>query len=116
RLQPTLPGVEETATPSAGIVEPGMPSAGIGEPGTPAGSGELGTPAGAAVTSTTPVGGGGRTTPSAPGASPTARSATGPIARSEQRDAPYCYQCGNAMQRSGSCYVCASCGSTSGCS
>ena len=40
----------------------------------------------------------------------------GPIARAEQRDAPYCYQCGNAMQRAGSCYVCASCGTTSGCS
>jgi ribonucleoside-diphosphate reductase alpha chain len=34
----------------------------------------------------------------------------------EARDAPYCYQCGNAMQRSGSCFVCPSCGTTSGCS
>jgi len=39
-----------------------------------------------------------------------------PLGRAEQRDAPYCYQCGNAMQRAGSCYVCASCGTTSGCS
>jgi ribonucleoside-diphosphate reductase alpha chain len=39
-----------------------------------------------------------------------------PLARSEPRDAPYCYQCGNAMQRAGSCYVCGSCGTTSGCS
>jgi len=31
-------------------------------------------------------------------------------------DAPYCYQCGNVMQRAGSCYVCGSCGTTSGCS
>ncbi len=31
-------------------------------------------------------------------------------------DAPLCYQCGSKMQPSGSCYVCASCGSTSGCS
>ena len=38
------------------------------------------------------------------------------LARAEQREAPYCYQCGNAMQRAGSCYVCASCGTTSGCS
>ena len=38
------------------------------------------------------------------------------LARAEPRDAPYCYQCGNAMQRAGSCYVCASCGTTSGCS
>jgi len=31
-------------------------------------------------------------------------------------DAPYCYSCGNVMQRSGSCYVCPACGTTSGCS
>ena len=34
----------------------------------------------------------------------------------ENRDAPYCFQCGNAMQRAGSCYVCSDCGTTSGCS
>ena len=38
------------------------------------------------------------------------------LSRAEQRDAPMCYQCGNAMQRAGSCYVCSSCGATSGCS
>lgn len=31
-------------------------------------------------------------------------------------DAPLCYNCGNQTQRAGSCYVCASCGSTTGCS
>lgn len=31
-------------------------------------------------------------------------------------DAPMCYSCGNQTQRSGSCYVCTSCGSTTGCS
>jgi ribonucleoside-diphosphate reductase alpha chain len=31
-------------------------------------------------------------------------------------DAPLCYQCGSKMQPAGSCYVCSSCGSTSGCS
>ncbi len=30
--------------------------------------------------------------------------------------APLCYNCGNVTQRSGSCYVCTSCGSTTGCS
>ncbi|HZT65286.1 MAG TPA: LAGLIDADG family homing endonuclease [Acidimicrobiales bacterium] len=69
RIQPTLPGVEEVATPSHGVVDV------IDE-------------------STVPV----------------------PLARSEARDAPYCYQCGNVMQRAGSCYVCGSCGTTSGCS
>lgn len=29
---------------------------------------------------------------------------------------PLCYNCGNQTQRSGSCYVCTSCGSTTGCS
>ncbi len=31
-------------------------------------------------------------------------------------NAPLCYSCGNRTQRSGSCYVCQVCGSTSGCS
>ena len=31
-------------------------------------------------------------------------------------DAPLCYQCGSKMQPAGSCYLCPSCGSTSGCS
>ncbi len=30
--------------------------------------------------------------------------------------APLCYNCGNQTQRAGSCYVCNSCGSTTGCS
>jgi len=34
----------------------------------------------------------------------------------ESHDAPMCYQCGDQMQRAGSCHVCASCGATSGCS
>jgi len=34
--------------------------------------------------------------------------------RDQQRDAPMCYQCGDSMQRAGSCYVCSSCGATSG--
>lgn len=33
-----------------------------------------------------------------------------------QDTAPLCYNCGNQTQRSGSCYVCTSCGSTTGCS
>ena len=43
-------------------------------------------------------------------------SAPSTLARPEQRDAPYCYSCGDIMQRAGSCYVCSSCGTTSGCS
>lgn len=31
-------------------------------------------------------------------------------------NAPLCFNCGNQTQRAGSCYVCSSCGSTSGCS
>lgn len=32
------------------------------------------------------------------------------------QSAPLCYNCGNQTQRAGSCYVCTSCGSTTGCS
>ena len=31
-------------------------------------------------------------------------------------DSPMCMQCGVSMMRAGSCHVCPSCGSTSGCS
>ena len=33
-----------------------------------------------------------------------------------QSDAPPCHECGSIMIRSGSCYKCLDCGSTSGCS
>jgi ribonucleoside-diphosphate reductase alpha chain len=33
-----------------------------------------------------------------------------------QADAPPCHECGSIMIRSGSCYKCLQCGSTSGCS
>ncbi|MHB8246361.1 MAG: vitamin B12-dependent ribonucleotide reductase [Acidimicrobiales bacterium] len=39
-----------------------------------------------------------------------------PEPRAANRDAPFCYACGNIMQRAGSCYACPSCGATSGCS
>jgi ribonucleoside-diphosphate reductase alpha chain len=88
RTQPTLPGVEEMATPSVGLVGNGL-DAGASDPQSPA-------------------------DPPLAGAMPAA--APPPLARAEQRDAPFCYNCGNTMQRAGSCYVCASCGTTSGCS
>ncbi len=84
RMQPTLPGVEEMATPSATMVE---------DYAAPPPHPEFVSAA-----------------PEAPTAG------LHPLARAEQRDAPYCYSCGNAMQRAGSCYVCGSCGTTSGCS
>ena len=93
-MQPTLPGVEETATPSSGIVE--------AESENP--------------TITMVVDAGAPRAPAAPAAKAAPGPTGAPLARAEQRDAPYCYQCGNAMQRAGSCYVCSSCGTTSGCS
>ena len=41
---------------------------------------------------------------------------TAPVAQPTVSDAPYCYQCGMVMQRAGACFVCSSCGTTSGCS
>jgi hypothetical protein len=79
RTQPTLPGVEEGATPSATGTEV-VPDPAV------APSPVVAAPAPAAVVQ--------------PAAS----------------DAPYCYQCGMVMQRAGACFVCSSCGTTSGCS
>ena len=50
------------------------------------------------------------------GIEPPGATVAATTARAEPRDAPYCYSCGNVMRRAGSCYVCSSCGSTSGCS
>jgi len=44
------------------------------------------------------------------------KSATTTKESSSSEHAPMCYNCGNQTQRSGSCYVCTSCGSTTGCS
>jgi ribonucleoside-diphosphate reductase alpha chain len=92
RMQPTLPGVEEQATPSVGLIEDGL-------------SGLAGAPGAGAASEPQEL------------AAPSANiGGFQPLARAEQRDAPYCYSCGDAMQRAGSCYVCGSCGTTSGCS
>ncbi len=49
---------------------------------------------------------------------PKAAAASASDAKATKQDdtAPMCYNCGNQTQRSGSCYVCTSCGSTTGCS
>jgi ribonucleoside-diphosphate reductase alpha chain len=95
RMQPTLPGVEEMATPSVSLVEDGL--------------GEGAAPAGPTAASPYEL-------PASASVAHGSGAQVYPVARAEQRDAPYCYSCGNAMQRAGSCYVCGSCGTTSGCS
>jgi ribonucleoside-diphosphate reductase alpha chain len=47
---------------------------------------------------------------------PIATATTKAKTASGDSTAPLCYNCGNQTQRSGSCYVCTSCGSTTGCS
>jgi ribonucleoside-diphosphate reductase alpha chain len=43
-------------------------------------------------------------------------SSGAPMTFRSQADAPSCHYCGSIMTRNGSCYRCANCGSTSGCS
>jgi ribonucleoside-diphosphate reductase alpha chain len=104
RIQPTLPGVEETVTETRqGTDIPADP------PSFDANSPLLGDLSGApkepslleraGVIDPTP-------------ARPTAAVAP----KVSHSDAPYCMQCGVQMQRAGSCHACPSCGSTSGCS
>jgi ribonucleoside-diphosphate reductase alpha chain len=47
---------------------------------------------------------------------PSAAPAGGNQTFRSQADAPSCHYCGSIMTRNGSCYRCANCGSTSGCS
>jgi ribonucleoside-diphosphate reductase alpha chain len=54
--------------------------------------------------------------PVVPAAEPGSTPAAAATTRQPQLDAPMCFQCGTTMQRAGSCYVCAGCGTTSGCS
>jgi ribonucleoside-diphosphate reductase alpha chain len=96
RLQPTLPGVEEsvieTSTGSEMVPDPkSIPSA-----SDLAAQLQLGTAPAAPVSDVTGPHG-----------------AVRPIYKS---DAPMCMQCGVQMQRAGACHACPSCGSTSGCS
>jgi ribonucleoside-diphosphate reductase alpha chain len=51
--------------------------------------------------------------PSGPAAGAAAASAFAAI--QNQEDAPPCSTCGSIMVRSGACYKCANCGTTSGC-
>jgi ribonucleoside-diphosphate reductase alpha chain len=51
---------------------------------------------------------------SSPAAVTKAPKATQKVTRDES--APLCYNCGNQTQKAGTCYVCTSCGSTTGCS
>jgi ribonucleoside-diphosphate reductase alpha chain len=103
RMQPTLPGVEEAATVAQDLVEDSglssVPPSGLGDRLPGMGALEVGERK-APVTQR----------------SESAGVPSSPVEQTVQRDAPLCYQCGMVMQRAGSCYVCSSCGTTSGCS
>jgi len=98
RSQPTLPGVEEASTARESSVDLDPPADDLRLDLTDH------RPSGERPAS-----------PSSPPAQPGPRAAAVPEG-SRRIDAPYCYGCGMEMQRAGSCYVCSSCGATSGCS
>ena len=88
----------------AGVNLKETPGSGIGD----SGSGKL--PSSAPLL--TPAGAGSRLDP----APPPARSKPMEFAAIQaQEDAPPCSTCGSLMIRSGSCYKCVNCGTTSGC-
>jgi ribonucleoside-diphosphate reductase alpha chain len=73
-----------------------------------------------AITSSVPLTNAGTTVADAivvlPTPASTPSSSSGLLSRARPADAPFCYSCGNEMNRAGSCYVCSACGATSGCS
>jgi ribonucleoside-diphosphate reductase alpha chain len=97
RMQPTLPGVEET------IVETSMGSEVVADPKTVPTVDELAAQMQLGLAPTAP----------STDYSPAQGLARPSVSHS---DAPMCMQCGVQMQRAGSCHACPSCGSTSGCS
>jgi ribonucleoside-diphosphate reductase alpha chain len=103
RSQPTLPGVEESSTvrESSVDIDPPSPDLSLDLTEHRPSSDRPATPP-APATDTPP---------------PTAAPRAAAVPEGSRRiDAPYCYGCGMEMQRAGSCYVCSSCGATSGCS
>ena len=88
RLQPTLPGVEET------VVQTSQGLDVVPDPKTIPSASELAKQLEYGIGSSTP--------------------SVAP--RTKSSDAPMCMQCGVQMVRAGSCHACPSCGSTSGCS
>lgn len=95
RLQPTLPGMEET------LVETSTGTEMVPDPKSVPLAGELADQMELGVAPPTPQ----DNTPAA-----------GVIRDRAAGDAPMCMQCGVTMVRAGSCHACPSCGSTSGCS
>jgi ribonucleoside-diphosphate reductase alpha chain len=89
RIQPTLPGIEEAVTVDYSTQDAGQGVLDI----------EAASSAGVVATSVE---------------APKAPKMEAP--KKNEVIAPLCYSCGNEMQRAGACYVCGSCGSTSGCS
>ncbi len=106
RIQPTLPGVAEQATPTVqgGDIPPDPPS--VPSPSQLVAQLELGVD----------------TAPAEPAAvdrpvKPIAKAKTASHDRNPSlSNAPFCMTCGVPMQRAGACFVCSDCGTTSGCS
>jgi ribonucleoside-diphosphate reductase alpha chain len=104
RLQPTLPGVEES------VMETRTGTEIVADPKSIPSAGELAAQLEFGVAPTAPN----NDITNPHGATRPAGSAPKPAVR--HSDAPMCMQCGVQMNRAGSCHACPSCGSTSGCS
>ncbi len=101
RLQPTLPGVEESVVETSQGTELAPDPKSVETAEDLAAAMEAGTIA------------------ETPEDNTAARGIVRPVPRSDEvrtGDAPMCMQCGVQMIRAGSCHACPSCGSTSGCS
>jgi ribonucleoside-diphosphate reductase alpha chain len=95
RLQPTLPGMDETlmATSTGSEI--------VADPKSVPPAGELADQMELGIAPSVPI----DNTPAA-----------GMLRQGAVADAPMCMACGVTMVRAGSCHACPSCGSTSGCS
>jgi ribonucleoside-diphosphate reductase alpha chain len=98
RSQPTLPGMEETGPSTSSATSSASSASGMVD-----------------LTTMSAIDAPQAEAPAAPVA-PVPPVVQTTISRQRPIDAPFCYSCGNEMNRAGSCYVCSACGTTSGCS
>jgi len=112
RLQPTLPGVEESAIETSNGTDVAVDPKSVPSASDLALQLELGSAPAAPNNDVTNPAGIVRPSAAAVDEAPSTIVSKGV----RHNDAPMCMQCGVQMVRAGSCHACPSCGSTSGCS
>jgi ribonucleoside-diphosphate reductase alpha chain len=121
RMQPTLPGVEESSIATSNGTELATDPKSIPSASELAAQLELDATSESGASAGAAPGAASAANPASPSTPPVQPAAGTPSVAEHaghvaHADAPMCMQCGVQMVRAGACHVCPSCGTTSGCS